>query len=291
MQDSPDSPLVSVIIPSLDGYRNGCVPRLLESIERQTCRNFEVHLVKGVAPQGKAINQGVHETSGRILVIMDDDSWLADERVFERLVATLESDPGIGMAGASIVAPPDASPFQLRAARQFPRFNTPVVEVITDSDLACHGCCALPRTVFEKVGGEREDLIRGLDPDLRLRLRESGYRVVLAPGARIHHPLPDGWRSLLRTFFRNGYGSAYAQKFHPESVIETHESLHETGYQPKRRLAYRMARFPVRILKALALARLIRAAAYAAYAIGYVWGLLVAKEDALVRAARDQVRD
>lgn len=291
MPDSAEIPAVSVIVPSLDGYRNGCVPRLLETIERQTFRDFEVHVVKGVAPQGKAINQGVRETRGRIVIILDDDSWLADETGFERLVTTLESDARIGMAGASIVAPPGASPFQLRAARQFPRFNTPVVDAVTDSDLACHGCCAIPRTVFEEIGGEREDLIRGLDPDLRLRLRQAGYRVVLAPNARIHHPLPDGWLSIVRTFFRNGYGSAYAQKFRPDSVIETHESLHEAGFQPKRPLAFRLARFPVRMLKALAQGRFIRVVAYKAYALGYVWGLLTAKEDALGRAAIRQGND
>lgn len=291
MTDSQRVPAVSVIIPSLDGYRSGCVPRLLETVDRQTFRDHEVRIVKGVAPQGKAINQGVRETRGRILIILDDDSWLADDTVFDQLITTLESDPKIGMAGASIVAPPGASPFQSRAARQFPRFNTPVVEGVTDSDLACHGCCAIPRSVFEKIGGEREDLIRGLDPDLRLRLREAGYRVVLAPNARIHHPLPDGWRSIIRTFFRNGYGSAYAQKFRPDSVIETHESLHEAGFRPKRSFVFRLARFPVRLLKAAMQGRFIRLAAYKAYALGYIWGLLAAKENTLGRAAKPQDRD
>ena len=64
---------MSIVLPSLDGHRDGCVPRLLESIEAQTFQDFEVHLVKGVAPQGKAINEGAARAQGDILLIVDDD--------------------------------------------------------------------------------------------------------------------------------------------------------------------------------------------------------------------------
>lgn len=278
MNAPADNPRISIVIPSLDGHRNGAVPRLLESIRRQTFTSHETLLITGVSPQGRAINQGAARARGDILVILDDDSLLADADVFARLVATLEADEQIGLAGASIVPHPDASPFQKRAARQFPRFHTPAVREITDSDLACHGCCAIPRRVFHDVGGEREDILRGLDPDLRARLRAAGYRVVLAPGAAIHHPLPPNWRGLLRVFFRNGYGSAHAWKFQPNSVVETHESLHDRDFQPRTSLPYRLARFPLRLLWALARFRFIRFGAYCGYAAGYAWGLLTARE-------------
>ena len=286
--DSP--PKVSVIIPSLDGYRNGAVPRLLESIGHQTFRDYDVHMIKGVNPQGKAINQGARAARGSLLIILDDDSWLADETVFQRLVDALDSDETIGMAGASIVPPPDASPFQQRAAAQFPRFNTPVVDSITDSDLACHGCCAIPKRVFDQVGGEREDLPRGLDPDLRVRIRAAGCRVVLVPNARIHHPLPDGWPPLLRTFFRNGFGSAYARKFQPATVYETHEQLDSIEFRPRTSFAFRIVRFPIRLLKALVELKLIRFAAYCSYACGYFWGMVTAKEQILVDGTSDKTR-
>lgn len=280
MSDLALNPRVSVIVPSWDGHRGGAVPRLLESIERQTFRDFELHIIKGVSPQGKAINQGAALARGALLLILDDDSCLADETVFERLVAAVDSDSRIGMAGASIVLPPDASRFQRRAASQFPRFNTPVVDRLTDSDLACHGCCVIPAQVFSEIGREREDIIRGLDPDLRVRLRRNGYRVVLVPHACIHHPLPDGWKKLLKTFFRNGFGSAYARKYQPESVYETDEKLEEEGFQARTSFGYRVVRFPVRLAKALAEGKTMRFAAYCAYACGYVWGTLTAKENA-----------
>ncbi len=278
MEKEGSCPAVSVLIPSRDGYRDGAVPRLMQSIDRQSFRDFEVHIVKGVSPQGKAINQGAAKARGKWLLILDDDAWLADETVFSRLVETVESDAAIGMAGASIVPPPDASPFQLRAGKEFPRFNTPVVNQVTDSDFACHGCCIIPADVFHAVGGEREDIIRGLDPDLRVRIREAGYRVVLVPHARVHHPLPDGWRKLWRMFFRNGFGSAYARKFCPDSVYETHEQLDASRFVPRRSFLYRLVRFPFRLLKALIQGKFMRFTGYCFYALGYIWGLLTARE-------------
>lgn len=275
--DNAPRPRASVVIPSLDGHRGGAVPRLLESLQQQTFRDFELHVIKGVSPQGRAINQGAALARGEVLIICDDDARMADEHTLERLIAALDSDPRIGMAGASIVPDPEWNPFQRRAAVQFPRLQTPEVTRITDSDLACHGCCGIPLAVFKAVGGEREDILRGLDPDLRVRLRAAGYRVVLAPHCRIHHPLPPTLTALLRTFFRNGYGSAYAQRFAPDSVYETHESLENVGFRPKVPLAFRALRFPMRLLRALASGQGLRFAAYLAYGAGYAWGWLTAK--------------
>lgn len=275
---SPKTPRLSVIIPSWDGHRDGCVPRLLESVHRQSYTDFEVIVIKGVSPQGKAINQGAAQASGEVLMILDDDSLLADDDVFARLMQTLDDDESIGMAGASIVIFPNSNDFQKKAALQFPRFHTPVVNSVTDSDFACHGCCAIPRRIFDAVGGEREDLIRGLDPDLRVRIREAGFRVVLAPQTRIYHPLPASWGKLLRIFFRNGFGSAYAYKFQRGSVFETHESLHEAGFQPRTTLPFRIVRYPLRLLKALVDFQFMRLGAYCSYALGYGWGALTARE-------------
>ena len=59
------NPKVSVIIPSLDGYRDGNVPRLLEDISRQSYRKLEVFVVKAVKPCGRAHNHGAQRAKGR----------------------------------------------------------------------------------------------------------------------------------------------------------------------------------------------------------------------------------
>ena len=263
---------VSIIIPSLDGRRNGNISKLREQSKAQTFQDFEVCVVTGISPQGKAINMGAEKAQGEILVIMDDDSSLGNNNVFENLVEVIEKNEKIGMVGASVVSSPNANRFERLAAKQFPRFNVPIVGKITDSDMACHGCCAIPKRVFMEAGRERENIIRGLDPDLRFRLRKLGYRVVLAANTWIYHPMPDNFFKLVRTFFRNGKGSSYAQKFHPELVYETDESLIPVDFKPKVNFFLRCLRFPLRLLRALFSLKLLRLTAYTSYALGFIWG-------------------
>lgn len=272
------APRVSIIIPSRDGDRGGAVAKLLQSIERQTFTDVEVVLVVGVFPQGRAINRGVRRARGDIAVIVDDDSELASPTTIAELVDALDRHPTIGLAGASIIPRDDASDFERRANAQFPRLCTRRVDRITDSDLACHGCCAIRRDLFWKIGGEREDIVRGLDPDLRVRIRDAGYRVVLVPKAAIHHPVPMSWRNTARLFFRNGRGSAYAWKFQPDSVYDTHEQTNDTSFRPRNTLGYRIARYPGRLARALLTRQWIRLFAYVVYAAGYLWGLIAERK-------------
>jgi len=262
----------SIVIPSADGQRGGNVPRLLDDVRRQTFRQLEVIVVVGVKPQGKAINTGVARATGRYLVILDDDSRLPDPGTIGALIAALEMDPCIGMAGASIRQPMSANRLQRRLARELPRLAMPTVTTVTDSDMPCHGCCAFRRAVFTEIGGEDERLIRGLDPDLRMRLRDRGYRVVLVPDAVAEHPLPGTWRAAIQMFFRNGRGSAFAQRHNPERVFDTDEDV---AWRPERRLATpwprRIVRFGLRLVGRILTGSLTRATGDLVYAAGYLY--------------------
>ncbi len=264
---------VSVVIPSSDGYRGGKVPALLAMLEKQTYANKEIILIKGVSPQGKAINMGAYKAKGDILVIMDDDSLPADIYVLENLIKPIMADRRVGMAGASVNVNPDANIFQKMVAREFPRCSVPVVSETVESDLACHGCCAIPADVFREIGGENEKLIRGLDPDLRERLRNKGYKVVLAPDCLVYHPPPSSFSRYLKIMYRNGAGSAYAQKVHPELVFLTDERL-KSGKKLQRSFAARIAAYPVRILDYMRSMRIFRIIGSAAYLCGFTMGYL-----------------
>jgi GT2 family glycosyltransferase len=264
----------SIVIPSADGSRGGNLALLLDDLERQSYRDMELFVIVGVSPQGKAINQGVARTKGRFLVILDDDSRMPDPDTISTLVAVLDANPDVGMAGASIVQPPDAGLLQRLAAREFPRFSMKVVDRLTDSDMPCHGCCALRRQVFEEIGGERESIVRGLDPDLRQRLRSRGYRVVLAPGTSVCHAMPATVSRLIRMFFRNGRGSAYAQRHHPDVVFDTEETTGLSRRCLRVPLAVRIARYPLRTVRRLLKGQIIRMLGDVVYLFGYVWGTL-----------------
>jgi len=269
-----ENPEVSVIIPHFYQGRKENFDGLIQDIKNQTFRSLEIIVVNGVSPQGKAINEGVRKARGKVLVVMDDDSRIGHKQVIENLLKALETDRQIAMAGASVLTPNDANAFQKSAARQFPRFNMPVVKEVIDSDLACHGCVAFRRNIFEEVGMEREDILRGLDPDLRVRIRKAGYRVVLVPDTWAYHPLPDSLPKLASMFFRNGYGAAYIQKTHPEINYDTHEQTDSSNFVAKRPLWYRMLRYPGRLLESLFKFQWLRFIAYSVYVFGYAWGFI-----------------
>lgn len=268
------TPSVTVIIPSLDGFRDGNVAKLIEDLKLQSFRDFEIHVIKGVSPQGRAINLGAANAKGEILVIIDDDSRIDNLRVIENLVRVLDEDEDVGMVGASILVPPEANWLQKRASKEFPRFGMKIVDKPIESDMVCHGCCAMPKNIFEKVGKERESIVRGLDPDLRYRLRSMGYKVMLAPNTWVYHPLPGTLGKLIRTFFRNGMGSAYCLKYQPELIYDTDEVLELNSFKPKIPFLFRIFRFPMRLIKSLAEFKFLRFLAYCVYAFGFYYGVL-----------------
>ncbi len=278
LESHSDTIVASIVIPSSDGDRGGNVALLLDDLRAQDMRDMEIILVTGVTPQGKAINQGVARARGEYLVILDDDSRVRDSNTIGALVNILKEHSDIGMVGASIVQPLDAPPFQRRVAREFPRFNMPVVEALTDSDMPCHGCCGFRRAVFDQIGGEPENILRGLDPILRHRLREHGYRVVLAPHLAVSHPVPGSWRSLLHMFFRNGRGSAYAQRHSPAHVFDTHESTEWQGKTLHTPLWKRLLRYPLRTLKRLLTGDYVRGLGDFVYAFGYLYERAVPRD-------------
>ncbi len=147
------NPRVTIVIPSLDGDRGGKLPQLLHSLRHQTFKSFEVRLMLLDPRQGRAINRAVHAGRGDIVVTLDDDTQMGHSRVLENLVRVLDNDPWIGIAGASTIPAPDATPFQRAACRQVPRRYFPVVDRLVDSDMAQHPCLAMRKEVFEEVGG------------------------------------------------------------------------------------------------------------------------------------------
>ncbi|MBT9582580.1 glycosyltransferase [bacterium] len=211
-------PDVAVIIPSGDRSRDDSLQGLLQDLQRQTVVPREIEVVRGVAPNGHARNTGVARTMSPYLVFLDDDVRLGSDDVIEKLVAALEN-PEIGLSGTSQVLPLDSTPFQRRCAQEISRSQSPVVEVLTDSDMVTTQCCATRRDVLERLGGFHGKILRGVDPELRHRYRQAGLRIVIVPQVWHYHPMPSSWKALWKMAYRNGYSSAFAQKHFPDTVL------------------------------------------------------------------------
>ena len=263
-------PRLSIVIPSRTGLEMPLLRQLLtEQLPGQTFQDFEVHVVVGDTRQGRAINEGVRRSAGELVATMDDDIELGGDDVLERLVSLLYGDPTIGIVGAACPVPEDSTPFQRAAMRQIPRRYFPVVDRPTDSDMVQHGCLLRRRDLFWRVGGEDEDLVRGLDPIIRSRVRDLGLRVVVAPGTWFYHRPPANASALLRMYYRNGRGSAFATRHFPDRVYELGSGFEEDDFPTRRPFGYRVGRRVCTTGKALASGEWVRLAVDLAYTAGF----------------------
>lgn len=269
--------VISAVVPSGRPERERNVRALLGDLERQTLRPFEVHVVRDVCPSGRARNEGAHRARGEVLVFLDDDVRLGHERVLETMVWCLQTVDRAGMVGAAQLLPPGSTWFQRAAARQIPRSTSPVVTVPTDSDMVVTACCAIRRDLFWELGGFREDIPRGVDPEFRHRLRQAGWRTVVVPNAWFYHPMPAGLLDLCRTSYRNGRQSARAVRKAPDLALENPDG-HLSRFQERRTGPYRAARHALRLVQRLVTFQWVGLAAQVSYLAGYVSGQLHREE-------------
>ena len=216
------SQLVSIIVPSWSGE----VARLMESIKKQTYKNYEVEIVKGVSPIGRARNIGVKNTSGDILLFVDDDAYFGTDDVIEKLVRTITADPSVGVAGTSKIISGDASKLQRAIARQVPRMVYPVLSETLESNppLQEYGysalsttCCAVLRSVFYEAGGFDEKLTRsGEDTDFFYKVHSNGWRMMIAGNCWVYHDPPASIKDLMRKSFWYGVGHAAEARKSPD---------------------------------------------------------------------------
>jgi len=262
-------PRVSVIIPSLDGSRGGNVPKLLDELSQQTIQPLDMHVVKGVTPNGRARNEGAEQAKGEFLVFLDDDVRLGHEQIIENLIKPLQEDETIGMTGASITLSPDSSWFQRMSAKQLPRFQFPIMDKIVESDMVTTACCAISKDVFQKLGRFNEKLERGVDPEFRYRVRKSGYKIVLVPNSWFYHPMPQTLWKLIKISFRNGSASAYAKKNYPDLVFEAPDK-HIGNVVETKPFWKRTLRFGWKFMRAIITFQFIYILAKVAYLLGYI---------------------
>lgn len=141
-------------------------------------------------------NRGIETAQGKYVALINNDAVAAPQWI-SSLVATAESDPGIG-AVASIVIDGNR-PEVLDScgvgisldgmSRQAMR-GTPVPRLTQPREvLLFSGCaCLLKMEALNEVGLFDEDFFAYCeDTDLGLRLRSAGWDIVVAPDAYVHH--------------------------------------------------------------------------------------------------------
>lgn len=151
---------------------------------------------------GPAVNQGARQATGELLLVLNPDCLLEGDTV-ARLVHTLQAEPRAGLVGAVVcdadgrpdVASRRRDPLLARSVATLLRrpgsgvaVAGPIPPHVLEAEAVSGALMLLPRQLFEQLGGFDEAyFLHCEDLDLCRRVRDAGYRVLLAGDVRVLH--------------------------------------------------------------------------------------------------------
>jgi GT2 family glycosyltransferase len=133
-------------------------------------------------PAGR--NAGVPHVSGDLLLFLDDDATLGDDTVLARVEAHFAGDPELGLLQLRVVPDGPGEP----PRDWVPRLRVGDRERTSEVAAVWEGAVAIPRVVFEAVGGwpaEFRFAHEGID--LAWRVMDRGRRVLYAGDVTVRH--------------------------------------------------------------------------------------------------------
>ena len=144
-----------------------------------------------------ACNDGASRARGEYLVFLNNDTvpqpgWL------EALLRTFDDEPGTGLVGAQLLYPDGRLQeaggvvFADGSGWNYGKYESPDdprFAYLRDCDYASGAAIAIPRALFERVGGfdTRYTPAYYEDTDLAFAVREAGLRVVYQPASKVIH--------------------------------------------------------------------------------------------------------
>ena len=238
-------PNFSVIIPVYN--RPDEVRELLESLSKQTLKDFEVLLIEDgsvnrcdtVAQEfdkdlnicyfykensGRSLtrNYGMERASGEYLIFFDSDC-IIPERYFEIVKARLEEDY-VDCFGGPDAAHTSFSNLQKAISYSMTSFFTTGgirggkkgMEKFTPRTFNM----GFSKEVYKRVGGFKD--MFGEDIDLSLRIQKAGFHTVLIRDAFVYHKRRVSFRSFYRQVSVFGRARVDLYLLHPESLKIVH---------------------------------------------------------------------
>ncbi|MET4677417.1 MULTISPECIES: glycosyltransferase family 2 protein [unclassified Luteibacter] len=182
---------------------NGSADGVPESLDRAYARDERVRVVYNRANLGfgAAVNRGALHARGERLLVLNPDC-LVQPDTLTRMIAYMDVHTGIvGAVVCDSEGRPDPAsrrrdPLLARALRtKLGRggdggidIHGPMPQGAEEVEIVSGAILLIPRNVFERVGGFDETFfLHCEDMDLCRRVRDSGYRVLLAGDVRVLH--------------------------------------------------------------------------------------------------------
>jgi GT2 family glycosyltransferase len=220
----PESPLVSIIIPTRDQVRllQQCVtsiegktsyhPYEIVVIDNNSIDPETVHLLDALSDKHRVLrypgpfnfsainNFGATQAKGEHLLFLNDDTQVIDGEWLAALVEQAQR-PEVGVAGAKLLYPDNSIQHAGvtlgicggagHAFRKLPNNRTAyfgLADLTRNCSAVTAACMIIRRKVFDEVGGFDEELkVVYNDVDLCLRIRKQGYLILYTPFAVLYH--------------------------------------------------------------------------------------------------------
>jgi GT2 family glycosyltransferase len=243
------------------------LPTCFRALARQTFRDFEIVLVDNASgddsrevaarefadmgsasgPAGRvlaldtnrffagAVNEGIRQTTGEIVVLLNNDTE-AEPAWLEELVRALDANPRAGMAATKLRLFDERE--KLHSAGDFFRVNgTPGNRGVWEVDRGqyddpqtppplfgvCGGACAYRRAMLDDIGLFDEDLeFNCEDVDLNWRARLAGYDCVFASQAIVYHMLSASGGGAFAGYYVGRNFIAVLAKNYPSALWKKH---------------------------------------------------------------------
>lgn len=203
--------LVSIVIPSWDGERNGRTKNLLKQIKEQSYKQIEVILIEKIKPVGRARNLGTKKAKGKIIIYADDDIEFGHKKVIENIVKKINENPKYGIVGCSYIPPKNANRFQKKIAKQA-RMSVQIKSRDEETDEVCSMCFGMRKQVVKEIGYWNEQITSATDTEVRYLVISKGYKTIIPAKTWIYHPPPENLKKYLKKAYWYGLGSAHVTK-------------------------------------------------------------------------------
>ena len=223
--------LVSIIIPTLNpGTKLG---ELLEILDSQTLKAEEILIIdsssrdntaelvqshghrviiinKSDFDHGTTRNLGAAQTDSEFIVFLTQDVVPVDEHMIAELIKPMQAVPDIAICYGRQLARPTARALE----RFFREFNYPpqaILKTKNDIDVLglrtffCSNCCsAIRRSIFNKLGGFKDNVIVNEDMLFAAKAINAGYAVYYTPEAQVYHSHSYSLTQIFKRYFNIG---------------------------------------------------------------------------------------
>ncbi len=214
-QDYPPEKMEILVV---DGMSEDETRAILAEYQEKNDRLFIFDNPRYIVPTG--MNIALQHARGKILIRVDGHCEIAPDYV-QRCVYYLQNDLADGVGGpmetigqtnmAQMIAIAMSSPFGVGNSA----FRTITGKTMFSDTVPFP---AYKRSVVEDAGGYDEELVRNQDDEYNYRLRERGYRILLAADVRSRYYSRSTITSLRRQYFQYGFWKVRVLQKHPRQM-------------------------------------------------------------------------